>query len=147
MPSQTDPLPTLVLQQGPEPHRTYILEGNITTIGRDEENDIVINEGHLSAHHALVTKRADGWVIEDLASRSGVWVNGSPIKGPVFLREDVRINLGPNVLLIAKGGAFGEVTKKRNVQGSGLTAILLAVGIIILVLLISFFAGYYFLYT
>ena len=146
MPSQIDAQPTLVMQQGPDPHLTYILEGEITSIGRDEENDIVIDEGHLSAHHALVTKRADGWVIEDLASRSGVWVNGQPILVPVFLRQDVRINLGPNVLLIAKGRAFGEVPKKRNVQGTCLATILLAAGIIILLLIISFLAGYYFLY-
>ena len=146
MPSQIKTPPTLVMQQGPDPHLTCILESAITTIGRDEENDIVINESHLSAHHALVTKRSDGWVIEDLASRSGVWVNGHPIKGPVFIREDVRINIGPNVMLIAKGQAFGGAPRKRTSQGSGISTILIAAVIILFLLIISIIAGYYFLY-
>ena len=99
---------------------------------------------HISAHHALVTKHSDGWVIEDLASRSGVWVNGHPIKGPVFIRDDVRINLGPNVMLIAKGQAFGGPPQKRNVKHTGLSSILLAALIILFLLIISILAGYIF---
>jgi len=146
MPNQINPPPTLVMQQGPEPHRTYILKGNLTTIGRDEENDIVINESHLSAHHALVTKRADGWVIEDLASRSGVWVNGQPIQGPVFIRQDVRINLGPNVMLIAKGQVFGFTPHRRNAGGFGFSSFLQIAAIILFLLIISILAAYYFLF-
>ena len=146
MPSQDYSPPTLVMRQGPEPHQSYILEREITTIGRDIENDIVIDENHLSAHHALVTKSLHGWVIEDLGSKSGVWVYGYPIEGPVFIRQDVRINLGPNVTLVANGQAFGKSPQKRSPQGARFFSILFAAFIVFFLFIIAFLAGYYFLF-
>ena len=146
MPSQVYSPPTLVMRRGPEPHQAFILEREITAIGRDVENDIVINENHLSPHHALVTKSQHGWVIEDLGSKSGVWVNGYPIEGPVFIRQGVRINLGPNVTLVANGEAFGTSPQMRSPQGVRFSSILFAAFIVFFLFIIAFLVGYYLLF-
>ncbi len=58
---------------------TYELENEVTTIGRIEENDLTIEDGSVSSHHARLTLQADGVLLEDLESTNGTKVNDAPI--------------------------------------------------------------------
>lgn len=50
------------------------------TIGRTQDNDIVLNESGVSRHHAVITKSEKGVFIEDTGSRNGVFLNKKPIQ-------------------------------------------------------------------
>ncbi len=139
--------PTLVIRQGPEAGKSFNLDKNIVTIGSTEENDIVINDPDVSAHHALISRREGRWVIEDLGSKSGVWINAKRVKQPVYLRDGTRINLGPNVMLTAQGEALGiaETPQKGGCWKPtllGLTGLILILGL----LLATAAVGYFYLY-
>jgi len=52
------------------------LDRETQTIGRLQDNDIVINRQSISRHHARVERRGDGFMIQDLNSGNGTWVGG-----------------------------------------------------------------------
>ncbi|HBT46973.1 MAG TPA: hypothetical protein DEA73_03690 [Peptococcaceae bacterium] len=73
--------------------KAYPLGENII-IGRDRLSDIVLNEIHVSARHAAVTRRGNGWEIRDLGSTNGTYVNGRRITGPVQLSPGDEVRIG-----------------------------------------------------
>ncbi|WP_406678243.1 FHA domain-containing protein [Moorella sp. ACPs] len=71
----------------------YFLGENIT-IGRDRHNDIVINDFHVSARHAVITRRGEEWQLLDLDSTNGTYVNGHLLTGPQSLRPGDEVRIG-----------------------------------------------------
>jgi len=71
---------------------TLILDA-ITTIGRDVNNAIVIDDQFASSQHAVLTYRGRTWYVEDLNSTNGTFVNGQPVEGvaPVGFGDDLQI--------------------------------------------------------
>ena len=60
--------------------RTYPLEGRGPwTVGRSQENDIVVPDPNVSRRHARLSRADNGFVIEDLGSTNGTLLDGAPI--------------------------------------------------------------------
>ena len=58
-------------------------------IGRDNSNDIAINEPRVSRNHAIITDLGNGtYEIKDLASANGTFVNGEPITWKIIVPGD-----------------------------------------------------------
>lgn len=53
----------------------------ITTIGRDVNNAIVVDDAFASGEHAVLTFRGRGWYVEDLGSTNGTELDGHPVDG------------------------------------------------------------------
>ena len=51
----------------------------VTTIGRDVNNTIVLDDVFVSGEHAVLTFRGRGWFLEDLGSTNGSYLNGEPV--------------------------------------------------------------------
>ena len=66
----------------------------ITTLGRDVNNAIVVDDQFASAQHAVLTFRGRTWYVEDLASTNGTFVNGVPIEGVSPLGYGDELQLG-----------------------------------------------------
>ena len=66
----------------------------ITTLGRDVNNAIVVDDEFASAEHAVLTFRGRTWYVEDLDSTNGTFVNGSPVDGIAPLGYGDEIQLG-----------------------------------------------------
>jgi hypothetical protein len=90
----------LVLRVGPSPGKVFPLMKNEITIGRDINNEIVINDAEISRKHCRLVMTADGFVIEDLGSTNGTWVNERRISSQHLLRSGESIRLGDNITLI-----------------------------------------------
>lgn len=65
----------------------------ITTIGRDVNNAIVVEDPFASAEHAVLTYRGRSWYVEDLGSTNGTYVNGRAIASiaPVGFGDELSI--------------------------------------------------------
>lgn len=89
----------LVMQKGPTPGRIYELAQDEITIGRDITNHIVINDAEVSRRHARLTAQMGGYVIEDLGSTNGTFVDGQRLMGPHLLRPGQVVMLGEKITL------------------------------------------------
>ena len=67
-------------------------------IGRDPKCAITLSQSKVSARHARLTHRDGGWLLEDLNSTNGTFVNGRRINR-VVLRPGDQIKVGPYVLV------------------------------------------------
>jgi FhaA, N-terminal domain/FHA domain len=60
--------------------KNHPLEGHGPwTIGRSQENDIVISDPNVSRRHARLSRADNGFVVEDLGSTNGTLLDGAPI--------------------------------------------------------------------
>lgn len=100
----------LVIQTGPNPGRVYELQKEEIFIGRDVNNDIVINDAEISRKHARLILRSGGYVLEDLGSTNGTFVSGERLIGPHMLRPGETILLGENVNLVFESGFDADAT-------------------------------------
>jgi FHA domain-containing protein len=66
----------------------------ITTLGRDVNNAIVVEDQFVSAEHAILTFRGRAWYVEDLGSTNGTFVNGVPVEGVTSLAYGDVLQLG-----------------------------------------------------
>lgn len=58
-------------------------------IGRNADNDVVLNFPQVSRNHAEITRLSDNvWIIEDLGSTGGTFVNGRKVKKAAISPED-----------------------------------------------------------
>ncbi|MBK8903395.1 MAG: FHA domain-containing protein [Anaerolineaceae bacterium] len=101
----------LVVEQGPDPGQTFTLGPAPQTIGRSANNAIVINDAEISRRHAQLTPQGSSFVIEDLGSTNGTFVNGIRLNQPTMLKHGDSVEFGDTVRLRfwAEGMAAGVV--------------------------------------
>lgn len=66
----------------------------ITTLGRDVNNAVVVDDQFVSAEHAILTFRGRTWYVEDLDSTNGTFVNGARVEGVAPLGYGDELQLG-----------------------------------------------------
>jgi pSer/pThr/pTyr-binding forkhead associated (FHA) protein len=89
-----------VMRSGPTVGRTFPLEVPELTIGRDVSNQIPINDAEVSRKHVRLTLKNNGYVVEDLGSTNGTFVNGQRISNPTVLKMGDLVAFGENVVLM-----------------------------------------------
>lgn len=65
-------------------------------LGRGDDCDIVINDGTVSTHHLVFLRSSQGWLVQDVGSRNGSTVQGSPLEAgkPRLLTSNMRLTAG-----------------------------------------------------
>jgi pSer/pThr/pTyr-binding forkhead associated (FHA) protein len=92
-------MPTLTLNHNDKTLGGYRLQtGHSLTIGRRSKNDVVIGDPSVSGHHAKIDSVGDGFVLIDLQSRNGSFVNEQLITSRWLKTGDV-INIGEHSLI------------------------------------------------
>lgn len=76
----------------PAPGVSFALDA-ITSLGRDVNNSIVLDDDFVSSTHAALTYRGRAWYVEDLGSKNGTFVNGGQVDGlaPVAFGDEIQI--------------------------------------------------------
>lgn len=68
------------------------------TIGRTKGNDIILPKGNVSKRHCRVVLKDGRFIVVDLKSTNGTYVNGRKITSPVVVRNEDKIYIGDFVL-------------------------------------------------
>ena len=93
----------LLVQQGPRAGQLFDLDKPVITLGREVGSDIVLEDPQVSRHHARLTLQAGGYVIEDLGSTNGTFINEQRLIGVQPITPGDQIRLGDNVVLSVSG--------------------------------------------
>ncbi len=75
------------------------LDRPVTTLGRWDDNDVVVDDRWVSRHHARIRREGERYVVEDLGSKNGTFVNGQRIAGPTELADGDVVQVTPLVEL------------------------------------------------
>ncbi|QRN98719.1 FHA domain-containing protein [Archangium violaceum] len=97
----------------------YELPEGITHLGRADENDIVLGGDLVSRRHARLVVEGDSLSIEDLGSRNGSRVNGSPLQGSIDLQPGDTISLGENTLSVRQPDKVENAATEMVDLGAG----------------------------
>jgi len=92
----------LVVINGVDLGKKYSLVQSSTLIGRSSKVDIQIDEDSISRNHAILEKREDQFVIRDLESTNGTYVNDRPIREH-SLRDGDQIKIGSTIFKFLSG--------------------------------------------
>lgn len=95
----TSSLFQLIVRTGPNPGMVFELTKDVTMFGRDVTSDIVLGDSEVSRQHARITHTAGGYVLEDLGSTNGTFVNGERLMAPQVLNPGDLIGFGEIVTL------------------------------------------------
>ena len=84
-----------IVKEGPNPGQEFELAQNEVTIGRDVNSDWTIDFTAVSRTHAKVTKSGSSYLLEDLGSSNGTFVNGKKLSGPHMLSARDEVSRAP----------------------------------------------------
>ena len=105
---------TLTIVRGLDAGRVFRLSGMGTVIGRGNQADVLLDDQAVSRHHARITRKHDGqYLIEDLGSTNGTFVEGRRIQR-ALLFNGCRVQFGPHVSLRFAVLAEDEDTLQRR---------------------------------
>lgn len=92
----------LTIRQGPRLDQTFELEQDVIALGREAGNDLIIEDPQVSRRHARLTRQGNSYVIEDLGSTNGTFVNGTRVTVPVLLADGDLIGLADTIVIAVK---------------------------------------------
>jgi tRNA A-37 threonylcarbamoyl transferase component Bud32 len=84
----------LSFRTGPFAQRAFILHQDVTTIGRGIGNELLLQDETISRQHARLTFMGGQWVIEDIHSQNGVFVNKTRVRRALALAHRDLIRCG-----------------------------------------------------
>src|SRR5580692_9965410 len=96
----------LVNEKGGEQKRLEFDKPEVT-IGRVQGNDIVLPKGNVSKRHARIVLKDGKFIIVDLKSTNGTYVNGRKITSPLVVKDSDKIYIGDFIVGVDES-ATGE---------------------------------------
>jgi hypothetical protein len=131
----------LVIEQGPLAGQIIPLQGEAIVVGRGDASDLRLPETDASRQHARFQPGPQGWMVVDLGSTNGTFVNGHrlPPDRPCLLGPGDRIAIGNSVLAVEPASTESPVpadVQQQDVPGRKPRPALLAVGAVVLVVVL-----------
>ncbi len=114
----------LAVTKGRELGKEFVIDKGMLRIGGKKENDVVIADDTVSRHHAVIEEKKGQYVIRDLESTNGTFVDGLRVS-EAFLNEGSIIRLGNTELRFipveekieltpSKKDRFGDIVGKSK---------------------------------
>src|ERR1041385_8321379 len=101
---------TIIIQEKGGEQRRMVFNKPEVTIGRVQGNDIVLPKGNVSKRHARIVLKDGKFIIVDLKSTNGTYVNGRKITSPLVVKDSDKIYIGDFIV---------GVDEAANAEGDG----------------------------
>jgi pSer/pThr/pTyr-binding forkhead associated (FHA) protein len=93
----------LVVTEGSLTGTTVALQGQTITLGRAHDSTIVLDDDYASSRHARIYPDRDGqWIVEDLGSTNGTYLDRTRLTTPTPIGPGSPIRIGKTVLRLRK---------------------------------------------
>lgn len=108
--------------------RREVFDKNEISIGRVQGNDLLLPKGNVSKRHARIVFRDGRFIVTDLKSTNGSYVNGHRIAQATIVREGDKIYIGDFILKVEamSGPSAAPATPERRSNDSEMPAGMLA---------------------
>lgn len=117
---------TIVISEKGGAERREAFDRNEISVGRVQGNDLMLPKGNVSKHHARLLFRDGRFIVTDLKSTNGTYVNGRKISQATIVREGDKIYVGDFVLRLESAAGDlarnGEAGPAAQPSGAGLDA-------------------------
>lgn len=107
----------LVMKSGPNPGKVFELNMDLMSVGREATNDIVIQDSEISRNHARITRRGNNFLLEDLGSTNGTFINRQRVLAPRALAPGDEVGFGENVVLTFGGEGAAPTIAASTARG------------------------------
>jgi pilus assembly protein CpaF len=97
----------IVTEKGGDQRRMDFEKPEIT-IGRVQGNDIILAKGNVSKRHSRIVLKDGKFIIVDLKSTNGTYVNGRKITSPLVVKDSDKIYIGDFILNVEEGDGVGR---------------------------------------
>ena len=87
---------------GPLTNTVVPLDSAQVTLGRAPDSTLVIDDDYASSRHARIYPSEGSWVVEDLGSTNGTWIDRTRITAPTVLPVGAPLRVGRTTLQIQK---------------------------------------------
>lgn len=95
------------------PRRLTVVEGELAgtviplasspiTVGRAADSTLVLKDDYASSRHARFFPSDGQWIVEDLGSTNGTWIDRTRITGPTVLRVGAKVRVGRTTLQLQR---------------------------------------------
>src|SRR5687768_9478066 len=98
---------TIIIQEKGGEQRRMVFNKPEVTIGRVQGNDIVLPKGNVSKRHSRIVLKDGKFIIVDLKSTNGTYVNGRKITSPLVLKETDKVYIGDFIITLEESGGAG----------------------------------------
>ncbi|GLF96679.1 FHA domain-containing protein FhaB/FipA [Streptomyces yaizuensis] len=93
----------LVVSEGSLTGTTVALQGQTITLGRAHDSTIVLDDDYASSRHARIYPDRDGqWIVEDLGSTNGTYLDRARLTTPTPIPPGTPIRIGKTVIELRK---------------------------------------------
>jgi pSer/pThr/pTyr-binding forkhead associated (FHA) protein len=121
-----------------ESSRQLELDGNRLVIGRSPDCDVEIESNEVSREHAELSRGRAGWVVADLESRNGTFVNSERIERCAVIAGDVvRLGETVHVELLSLGSPATRASSSSSPNREGILRTLVLPGLVLLAALVA----------
>lgn len=93
---------TLTVLEGSLAGTSVTLGTTPITIGRSAACTVVIDDDYASNHHARISPHESGWIIEDLGSTNGTYVQRTRVSGAMTVPLGTPIRIGKTIMELRK---------------------------------------------
>lgn len=125
---QGRPAANLVIRQGTQAGMSFPIAGAQVIIGREEGLDIVLQDPEASRRHTRISWQGGRYVVEDMGSTNGTFINGVQITAPQVLNLGDSIGIGQTAMVFqmvggqpadVMSGGFAQQTPLYSPQAGG----------------------------
>jgi len=97
----------LIVRQGPKAGARFLLDSDVTTVGRHPNADIFLDDVTVSRRHAEFHRHGNSFQVQDLASLNGTYYDGVRIES-ALLEEGAEVQIGKFRLTFYSSKAAGN---------------------------------------
>ncbi|MGB7980860.1 MAG: FHA domain-containing protein [Candidatus Nanopelagicales bacterium] len=112
-PVPPQPKPRVASRGATTPRKLTVVEGELAgtvvplgtspiTVGRASDSTLVLEDDYASSRHARFFPSDGQWIVEDLGSTNGTWIDRTRLTGPTVLRVGAKVRVGRTTLQLQR---------------------------------------------
>ena len=90
-----------ITEKGGQPQISHFDKTEVT-IGRVKGNDVVLPKGNVSKRHSRIVVKDGKFIIVDLKSTNGTYVNGRKINAPQVIKDTDKVYIGDFIICVVE---------------------------------------------